>query len=375
MTRLSMLLVAIAAPLVLVLVISSAAANAPARKLERASGPVTALAIDGSRVAYSTDGNGVYVWDVRARKRWQLRRPTRSNNPLVQEVAIAGTRVAWITRSVNGNSEETFETLYTASSSGRGAKKLAAAYRVHEFGQDNLQRWRGAWIGGLVGSGNLLAVSRWTTTPNPGGPTFETVSNGTLSLIGSTGGLRRIASGGKAIVSGGTDVGRVAVLEPTGSVGIYSASGALLRELTPTSAQQIAYGGGRLVVLTKTKTLEVYNATTGALEHRWPIKTRRSTLQVGHLQAWGRIALFVVDPRYASHNLTLFDLRTGKCVTLPWQARSAWNDAAVGQLGVVYAVNSYKAYGGHHPSGTLVFLPMAKVLSMLGDAKTASSAR
>ena len=57
------------------------------------------------------------------------------------------------------------------------------------------------------------------------------------------------------------------------------------------------------------------------------------------------------------------DLKTGKGLVLPRQARSGWNDASVGALGIVYAVNSYKAYGGRHPSGSLVFVPTARVLA------------
>jgi hypothetical protein len=375
MKRLSSWALLFGLALLLLLAVSATATSTPTRKLKHASGPITALAIDGPRVVYSTDGNGVYVWNVRSGATSQVRRPSKSDNPLVQEVAIAGGRVAWITRSVSGNSEETFEDLYTASSSRVGTKKIAHAYRVHEFGQDNLQRWKGDWIGGLVGSGKLLAVSRWTTKPNPGGPTFETITGGDLNLITSAGGLRRVASGEQAVVSRAADTGRVAVLGPAGSVGIYSAAGALLRQITPSSAQEIAMGGGRLVVLTKTKTLEVYNPRTGALEHTWPIKTRHAYLQVGHLQAYGRIAVFSVDPRYSSRDLRILDLKTGKSITLTRKPRSAWNDAGVGPLGLVYAANSYKAYGGHHPSGTLVFLSTARVLADIARGHAPSRAQ
>ncbi len=353
-------------PLLFVLAVSAAATSTPTRKLKHASGPIVALAMDGPRVVYSTQGNGVFVWNIRSNASSRVRGHSSSDNPLVQEVAIAGTRVAWITRSAAGNSEETFEDLYTASSSGVGTKKLAHAYRIHEFGLDDVQRWRGDWITGLVGSGKLLAVSRWTTKPNPGGPTFETIANARLSVISAKGGrLHVIASGVEAIVSRSANAGRVAVLRPDGSVGIYSSAGQLLKQITPSSANEIALGGGRLVVLTKTKTLEVYDSRTGALEHSWPIKTRAAYLQVGHLQAYGRIALFSADPRYWSRNLRILDLKTERSITLMSRRRSAWNDACVGPLGLVYAVNSYKAYAGHHPSGTLVFLSTARVLTAI----------
>jgi hypothetical protein len=341
----------------LIAVLAAGATKTPPRKLKHVSGPITTLAMDGARVVYSTDFNGVYVWNVRSGATARMRRPSGSDFPLVQEVAIAGQRVAWIERDVAGNSEETNEDLYTASTGRRRVKKLAHAYRIHEFDLDGTQRWDGDWIGGLAGSGRLLVVSRWTTRPTPGGPNFEEIVSGSLSLISPAGGrLHPLVAGVQSVVSSSVDAGRIAVLRHDGSVGIYSAAGALLRQIMPSSAQEIALGGGHLVVLTKTKTLEVYKAQSGALEHSWPIKTTRAYLQVGHLQAYGRIAVFVVDPRYSNHNLTIFDLKTGKRLFLPWQPRSRWNDATVGSLSIVYA-------DSHRASGTLVFLPTARVLA------------
>jgi hypothetical protein len=349
------------------LVVSAAAANAPARTLKHASRPIAVVAMDGSRVAYVTDDDAVRVWNVQTGASTQLRRGSGHyvNLPLIPEVAIAGTRVAWITLSVSGNSEETFANLYESSSSARCAKKIAHAYRVHEFGGDNIQRWRGDWIGGLVGSGTLLAVS-WTTTPSDGGPSLEAVSNGRLSLIMPTGALHRIASGDKAIIAASGDKGRIAVLRPDGSVGVYSATGTLLRQITPSSAQELAYGGGRLVVLTKTKTLEVYDARSGARLHAWPVQTKAAYLQAWNLRAYGRIGVYFVDTRSLDQRMHLVNLATGEELVLsptqhPWGAAGA----AVGPLGLVHSVNTYKF--GAHPAhiGTLVFLSAAKVLSMI----------
>jgi hypothetical protein len=359
----------LAVPLLLLVTVSASATSTQTRKLKHASGPITALAWDGPRVVYSTDGNGVYVWNVQSGATSRVRIPSPSDHPLIGQVAIAGQRVAWITDDVAGNSMETNEDLFTASIGKAGKRKLAHASRRWDFDYFGM---RGEWIGGLVGSGKLLAVSTWTASPSAGGA--ETISNANLSRIGlASGPLQPIAVGESAIVSRSADAGQVAVLRPVGTVGIYSAAGALLREITPSSATEIAMGGGRLVVLTKTKTLEVYNSRTGVFEHRWSIKTRRNNLQVGHLQAYGRIALFSVDPRMASRNLRILDLKTGKSLFLPRRPRSAWNDASVGPVGVVSAINDYRAYGGHHPSGTLVFLSTARVLSDI--SKTGSSVR
>ncbi len=365
MRRLSRWVLALAVPLLLVLAVPAAATRTPTRELKHASGPIVALAIDGSRVVYSTQGNAVYVWNIRSSSTSRVRGYSTSSDPLVQEVAIAGERVAWITRSAFGNSHETWENLYTASRTGQSRRRLASAFRRDGESDTGVELWTGKWIGGLVGSGNLLAVSRWGTKPTPD-QSGLTISNARLSLISTRGGaLHPIASGEQSIVSRAADSGRVAVLRQDGSVGIYSAAGALMRQIMPSSTKEIAMGGGRLVVLTQTKTLEVYDPGTGRLVHSWPIKTKRAYLQLGHLQAYGRIALISVDPRYWSRNLRILDLNTGRSVSLPTIPRSACNDASVGSLGLVYAVNSYKAYGGHHPSGTLVFLSTAQVLTAI----------
>ena len=349
----------------LIAVLPVGATKKPTRKLVHASGPITALAMDGPRVVYSTDSNGVYVWNLRSGVRSRVADTSPSYYPLIGQVAIAGQRVAWIKRTVEGNSEETNEDLYTASSSGRGAKELAHAYRVHEFGLDGLKRWDGDWIGGLAGSGKLLVVSRWTTRPTPGGPSFEEIVSGSLSIISPAGGrLHPLVTGVQSVVSSSVDAGRVAVLRHDGTVAIYSGAGALQRQITPSSAQEIAMGGGRLVVLTQTKRLEVYGPGNGKLVHSWPVKTKAAPAQLGHLQVYGRIALVSIG-RSSRRSVRILDLRTGTWIPLPQHPRSFWNDATVGSLGIVYAANSYKNYGGRHPSGTLVFLSTARVLAAI----------
>jgi len=349
----------------LIAALTAVATKTPSRKLKHASGPIVALAMDGPRVVYSTAGNAVYVWNIRSGSTSRLRGYSTSTSPIVQEVAIAGARVAWITRSAFGNSHETHESLYTASLTVQGRIHLASAFRRDGESDTGVELWTGKWIGGLVGAGNLLAVSRWGTKPTSD-ESGLTIANARLSLIGAKRGqLHVIASGEPSIVSRAVDARRVAVLRQDGSVGIYSAGGALLRQISPSSAREIAMGGGRLVVLTQTKTLEVYDPRTGKLVHGWPIKTKRAYLQVGHLQAFGRLALFSVDPRYSSRNLRILDLNTGRNIALPTIPRSPFNDATVGSLGLAYAVDSYRASGGHHPSGTLVFLSTSRVLAAI----------
>jgi hypothetical protein len=89
--------------------------------------------MDGPRVVYSTDGNGVYVWNVQSGATVMVRMPSPSNLPLIGQVAIAGQRVAWNTDDVAGNSMETNEDLFTASIGKAGKRKLAHAFRRWDF--------------------------------------------------------------------------------------------------------------------------------------------------------------------------------------------------------------------------------------------------
>ena len=360
------LLAVLVVSLLFALGVSAAATPTPTRAVKHATGPITAVAMDGPRVVYSTDGNGIYVWNVQTGATVRVAKAHPTDFPLIQEVAIAGQRLAWISRDVVGNSMETNENLYTASLHGTVTRKLAHAYRDWgPAGQDpwtiTSWQWNGDWISGLDGSGSLIAVSRWTTTPNPNALT-ETISNPRLSLVSPSGLLRPIAAGEQSIVSASVDGGRIAVLRSDGSVGFYSPTGVLLKVIRPSPAREIAAGGGTLVVLTKAKSLEVYDSRTGALRHRWPVPTRARVQNAGHLKVYGRIALYSVDPTQYERNLVLLDVRTGQRIVLPRQPRSAWDDACVGRLGLVYADNSYKNYGKFRPSGELVFLSTARVL-------------
>ena len=369
MKRLSTLLAAVAALLALVLIISAAAAKAPPQSLKHVGLPVVSLAMDGPRVIYSSDDNAVRVWDMRSGAITQLRRGAGrfTDNPSIRQVAIAGQRAAWITIASVGNSQETTARLFTASLATRRADKIASAFRV--FGYDD--SWKGDWLSGLAGSGNVLAVSRWRTTPNADS-IGSTISNARLSLIEpGRPPLRMIASGTRSIVSAAVDAGRIAVLRPDHSVGIYSANGALVREITPSSAKELAFGGGRVAVLTETKTLEVFNAQSGALLHTWPVATKSPDMQAENLSAYGRIGVYLATSDYVEARRHVIDLSSGKEMVLS----ASWylgRDAVVGRLGLVYAVN--RLYFGVQPpkrTGTLVFLPTAKVLSMLAPAKPA----
>ena len=106
-------------------------------------------------------------------------------NKHTAEFAIAGRRLAWITRSVVGNSQQTTESLFTGSVGTRG--RLLASGRHYLADWEN-HVWYGRWIAGTVGSGSTLAVSTWWSRSD------GTCTAQRLSLVTPTG-LRQIATG------------------------------------------------------------------------------------------------------------------------------------------------------------------------------------
>ncbi len=337
--------------LMLLLGVQGATATMPGSvKLTRS--PITTLAMDGSRVAYASGGK-VYVWNMSIRRTTLVQ---GKYNAHPAEIAIAGLRVAWITRYVVGNSQQTTESLFTGSVGSRG-RLLASGRHYLKDWQNHV--WYGRWIAGAVGSGNTLAVSSWWSRSD------GTCTAQRLSLVTPTG-LRQIATGPGAIMAASADGGHIAVLRseeawpqygptPAVTVGIYSTSGKLLREITPTSADEVALSGGQLVVLTQTKTLEVYDWTTGKLVHTWPVATTLPR-QAGHLAVAGQLAVYAGGP--GIRTVHLIRLTTGKDVVVATGKGSGYwsHDAAMSSHGLVYAVN----YSTH---GKLVFVPMAKLLA------------
>ena len=165
-------------------------------KVRQTSSPIAALAMDGSRVVYASGGK-VYVWNVETGTT-SVVKGVYSKNPA--EVAIAGTRVAWISRFVIGNSYQTTERLYTAPAGGT-ARQLRVSNRSHGEG---IGEWYGSWTAGAVGSAQVLAVSTWTSHGTAS--STERLNQVTAS------GLKPIASGPGAIMAASADAGRIAVL-------------------------------------------------------------------------------------------------------------------------------------------------------------------
>jgi hypothetical protein len=348
-------------PLLLVLLVPAAVGKTPPTRSVPVNGQVTGLAFEGARVVYGVRPLGitsqsVHLWNVLSGKGSVVHR--RGGGAAF---AVANSRTAWLARG--GSPSETDEYLITTPLPRLHLRQLAFAMRSDYESQPPPEQ--GDWLSGLVGSGNVIAVSSWTT--NAG----DMMSNGRLSLVG-TRALKPIVTGPGAIVAESLDAGRIAVVRSmalwpshyrlsggAGSVAVYSTTGKLLVQVNRGNAKEAALSGTTLAVLTSTNRIELYNAKSGAFARSWPVP-----LRAAHLDVQGGIAIYSVYGEYAGPRaLHALQLKTGKDVILgrgvaPYPYTQG-DDAQIDPLGVVYVVNRWPGT----PQTHLVFLPTSRVLA------------
>ena len=318
-------------------------------KTRHVTGRIEALAIDGNRIAYdvgSTLGkanNKVLVWNVLTGKTTTVSgkhtadADESSTGSGVFELAIAATRVAWMMNE--GGNLEGDDYLLTSSTTKPHERQVAMEQRLGENCPGRSQPGcEGDWLGGLVGSGSLLAVNRWTTDGN------GALAGGGLYLIDGTK-LKQIG-GVDTVQAAAADGGRVLVLRSDGTVAMYSSSGALLRTVTPSSAGAVALSGHNLVVLTKTRTLELYYAPSGSGLKSFPLHGSQAP---GNLDVQRNLAIYS-----AGGSVHALNLGNGKDRVVG-KLRGGIGLARIGTGGVVYTNSSLAS------KGTLVFAPWARV--------------
>ena len=342
--------------------VASAAGTTPTQglKVRHVQQPVVALAVDGSRVAYDLSArdsanahatNKVLVWNVRTGKTVKVSgRKTAVSDGVggdgVFQVAIAGPRVAWLLNE--GGNLESEDYLFTSSVTSPRERKVASALRTGDSCAPGREasHCAGPWLGGLVGSGSLIALDRWATDTQG-----AAVSGGLYTLQGTK--LNSIASGLGTLLAVAADGGRVAVLHSDGTVTLYSATGSVLVTVHPSSAEAVALSGKNLLVLTNTRKLAVYDTKTGSLRKTLSVPGKRPQ----NLDAQGNIAIYSTGSSVHALNLT-----TGKdraVGTLPDRIAFARLDSA----GLAYAANgTRKSFG----TGTLTFVPFARVAAAVG---------
>jgi hypothetical protein len=342
----------------LALVASAAGTTrAHASKTRQFHGRIEALALDGSRVAYGVESasskNRVVVWNVRTGRTTTVSGAQTAgtgdsgSGSGLFGLAIAGTRVAWLA-NVGGNIEGD-DYLFASSVTNPKERKVAWVQRVGDACSGGPPVTNpgcaGNWFLGLVGSGNVIALDRWTTNSGP-----IVTSSASLLVLGKK--LTSVASGEPPFLSVATDAGRIAVLRSPQDVTLYSSTGKLLRTVHPASAQAAALSGRNLVVLNSGRILALYDAGTGALRKTF---LARGTKQPRNLDVQGNVAIYTTGSAVHAVNLS-----SGKDRVVA-QHRGGPLFAQIDGAGLVHASNGY-APG----RGTVVFVPYARIAAAVG---------
>ena len=345
----------------LALVASAAGTTATQRRMVRhLQVGVAALAIDGDRVAYDASSrllakpaaNRVLVWNVRTGKTVRVSGKVTagadgtSTGAGVFQLALAGSRVAWLVNE--GGNLEGDDYLFTSSTAKPREHQVASAIRTGTFCPGrSASSCAGQWLGGLVGSGNVIAANRWTTDALGG------VTAGELDILSGTK-LKRVATGANTVQAAVADAGRIAVLRADGTVGLYSAAGKLLRTVnTPPDTSAVALGGKSLVAVTKSRQLVLYNAHTGSLRKTLPV---HGINQPRNLDLQGDIAIYSVGSALHAVNLS-----SGKDRVVE-ELRGGPLLAQIDGAGLVYASNR----NGYRNGTKLGFAPFTQIAAAVG---------
>jgi hypothetical protein len=331
-------------------------------KVRHLQAPVAALAIEGSRIAYDASAkyasnpkatNKVLVWNLRTGKTVKVSgkrtaaADSSSTGAGVFQLALAGPRVAWLVNE--GGNLEGDDYLFTSSTTKPKERQVASAIRNGTFCPGrSAGSCAGPWLGGVVGSGDLIAANRWTTDA------IGAITAGQLDLLNGTK-LKRIATGPNTVAAAVVDGGRVAVLHADGSVALYSAAGKPLTTVD-TSAEAVALKGKSLLVGTKTRQLELYDAQTGSRRKTF---SARSNRQPRNLDVQGHIAIYTTGSAGVLHAV---NLSSGKDRVIA-EPHGGVLLAQIDRAGLVYAGNGS---GVNYGKGTLVFMPFAKVAAVVG---------
>jgi hypothetical protein len=342
-----MRVVAIAA-LLLALAVPAGAATGPAAHVKNTNGWIETTAMDGPRLAYAVTGgstcSGVFAWNVlngsaaRISGRGTCSADSTSTGGGVTEIAVAGTRLAWIV-NMGGNTESA-DVLYTASVPKPRERLVANVLRTGDVDGT----LAGGWLGGLVGGGDRIAVDEFATSPS------GTITKAALRRL--DGQLTTIAAGSGTLRAQSLDLHRIAVLRADQKVALYDTeTGRLQRVFAPSSAREIALRKDYLLVLTRTRTIEIFNARTGA-----PVRALRVAAGAAKLDSPTGLAAYAAGRTV--HVLRLADGKDAVLATAPRSIAALQVEAP----GVAYAYNTVR---GTRDVGNLAFVPMRKATSSL----------
>jgi hypothetical protein len=328
--------------------VGAAAGNPSGIKVIPTKGIIESFALGGQRITYDLQGsascNRVLVRDLRSGRTTRVSgkqtcaADSTSTGAGVRQLAVAGNRIAWIV-NLGGNTESN-DYLYTASLPRPTERRVAASSRFGDI--DGILA--GTWTGNLVGSGSLLAVNRWATDKSG-----AVTRSGVDVIVGNR--LRRVVSSRDPILAQAADSGRIAVLYGDGSVELYSVNGKRLLRVKPSTPTEIALRGDYLLVLTETRTIEIYHARTGALLRSRPTQGLRPSSP----DVYAGVVTYVAYPqgtlqRFDVHAL---NVKTGKDVVVATGGYHLRRSAELEPAGLLYA----------RDRRSLVFIPFTRVLA------------
>lgn len=309
----------------------------------RLGGPIGPIALDGRYAAYAVVRDSmpgchfaerVYRLDLTTGKSTVasgaetcVQEPTSTGRG-IEALAIAGKRTTWIVNQ--GGNTESDNLLFSSTAPGRDA--IVARSIASGPDPDTLA---GSWIGGLVSDGTRISYSTWTSS-----------GAGALHRFPTT---KSLAADAAAIADSSADAGRVAVLRADGSVAIFGITGRLLRTIQTTNARAIALSGNLLSVVVAGGTVNVYDRTTGALLHTWPIAPGATSIDASK-----GIATYV-----AGAAVHVLDLSTGRDVTVVTGKRRQVSGARIDSAGLLYAFDTRSL-------GKIAFVPFSTVTKRLG---------
>jgi hypothetical protein len=358
----------------LVLAASAAGTTMSGVKTRHFNSPVGALALEGSVIAYGLSNSAgahpsqVFVWNIGGGRTKKVSGRRTASWPYgLSELAFTGSRIAWIVHT--GANTYSTDLLFLSSPASSHEQLVASVQRTAAQCGSAGPKCAGRWIGGLVSTGAQLLVNRYTTAGHGpgklGGVSHAVTGGGLYELAGST--LRRVATGTATVEASYGDPGRVAVLRPNGSVGVYTPTGKRLLSLTPTPrAAAVALNGRNLLVLEYGGTLALYDAGTGAL--RKTFKTRGESKLVQNVGVEANIAIYTTGTGFGlgdfSHSaLHAVNLTSGKDRVIGSFGTSTADViglARIDSAGVVYSSSRVD------DNGRLVFLPWSRVAAAIG---------
>lgn len=360
MKKLGRAFLVLAAGLLSALALVASAAGTTARhssnQVRHLQVPIEALAMDESRIAYDVGSslgksdNKVLVWNVRTGTTTKVsgsktrQADSTGTGSGVYGLAIAGDRVAWLVNE--GGNLEADDYLYSSSVVTPKERLVASQHRSGDAcsggSYANNRSCAGKWLLGLVGSGGLIALDKWTTDATG-------ISEADLDVLAGRS-AKQVASGQPPFLNLDANAGRVAVLGAADEIQILSNTGKVLRSIAAPGAKAAALSGHKLVVLTTGHTLALYDTQTGSLRRTFVLFN--GTRAPRNLDVQGNIAIYSTGPAVRALNLsTGRDRQVG-------QLRSTVAFAHVDGAGLVYAGNGVRASYG---KATLVFVPLAKV--------------